>query len=593
MFEEDADMAVTNTAALAANGQIKSRKLVNITVDGHEYQVGADQTLLEGLREAGIKVPTLCNWQGLHPAGACRVCVVELEGARTLVASCTQPIVDGMVVRTQTPRVRLARKINLELQLANHPEDCFYCQRNNNCELQTLAAEYGVERRYRGKRKQALNDVTSYALMRDPEKCILCQRCVTTCADVQAVACITPLKRGFDTTIGVAFGEGIGDSECVNCGQCTKVCPTGALVERDDLAKVYTALADPTKYVVAQIAPAVRVSLAQEFGMSPGADFTGKLVAGLKLVGFTKVFDTNYAADLTIMEEAAELVGRVKNNGPFPLVTSCCPAWIKFAEQYYPDHLENLSSCKSPQMMMGAVLHSEYAKKTEATRDGTFVVSMMPCTAKKWEMNKVSEGDVDVVLTTRELVRMLKREQINLAELEPVSFDPVFGASTGAAAIFGVSGGVAEAAIRTAYQMVTGEELPVPDFTPVRGLEGVKTTVVDVNGVQLRSAVISGLQNVRDFFAQGGWEDYHFIEVMACPGGCINGGGQPYSEHWPLRRLMESLYGIDKNMSWRRSHENPEIVDLYEQYLGAPNSEKAHHLLHRSYVDRSMDYLPQ
>jgi iron-only hydrogenase group A len=568
------------------------RKLVNITVDGRQVQVGADQSLLNALREAGIDVPSLCHRQGLHEAGACRICVVEVEGSRQLMASCTTPVREGMVVRTQTPRVRRARKVVLELQLANHPNDCLYCVRNNNCELQSLAAEYGVERRFIGQRRQACTDVTSLALVRDPEKCILCQRCVNVCADVQGIGAIAPLRRGFDTTIGVAFGDGLGQSECVHCGQCARVCPTGALVERDSSGPVYAALADPDKFVVAQIAPAVRVSVAQEFGMTPGTNFSGRLVAGLKLLGFDKVYDTDFAADLTIMEEAAELVGRVKNGGPFPLVTSCCPAWIKFAEQYYPERKENLSSCKSPQMMMGAVLHSEYARKTGATRENTFVVSLMPCTAKKYEMNVVSPGDVDAVLTTRELIRMFRREQIDLAKLEPEPFDQVFGDSTGAAVIFGVSGGVAEAAIRTAYHMVTGEELPVPDFEPVRGLQGVKTCELELNGIKLKAAVVSGLANVREFFANGGWEEYHFIEVMACPGGCINGGGQPYGEAWPLQQLMQSLYTIDKGMPHRRSHENPEIKELYREYLGEPNSPEAHRLLHRKYVDRSCEYLP-
>jgi NADP-reducing hydrogenase subunit HndD len=585
---------VRNGTSLAiADGQVTERKLVTITVDGREVEVDASKSLLEALREVGVSIPTLCHRTGIHPAGACRLCVVEVEGARALAASCTQPVYAGMRVRTQSPRVRAARKVVLELTLANHPDDCLYCQRNADCELRELAAEYKIERRFRGQRRQALCDVTSDALVRDPEKCILCLRCVNVCDEVQSVACITPLKRGFDTTIGVAFGEGLGDSECINCGQCSRVCPTGALVEKDVLDPVYAALADPTLQVVAQIAPAVRVSVAQEFGMTPGANFSGKLVSALKLVGFDKVFDTNFTADLTIMEEAAEFVSRLKNGGPFPLVTSCCPAWVKFAEEYYPSRLEHLSSCKSPQMMMGAVLHSEYARSEGATKENTFVISLMPCTAKKWEMNNVSPGDVDAVLTTRELVRMLRRESIDLASLEPAPFDPVFGASTGAAVIFGVSGGVAEAAIRTAYQMVTGEEMPVPDFEPVRGLQGVKTTEVEVAGVKIKAAVLSGLRNVRDFFASGGWEDYHLVEVMACPGGCINGGGQPYGEGWPLEQLMASLYTIDKKMPRRRSHENPEIKALYKRYLGEPNSEEAHHLLHRQYRDRSEVFLPR
>lgn len=579
--------SVRSATAVSVVDDLTPPKQVTINVDGRDVRVGADQSLLDALREVGVSVPTLCHWDGLREAGACRLCVVEVEGSRTLVASCTQPVSKGMKVRTQTPRIRKARKVVLELILANHPEDCLYCQRNEDCELRELAAEYGVDRRFRGQRRVAECDLSSYSLVRDAEKCVLCQRCVTVCDDTQSVAAITPLKRGFDTVIGVAFGDGVGDSECVNCGQCTRVCPTGALVEHDDTCLVYEALADPTKHVVAQIAPAVRVSVAQAFGMDPGTNFEGQLVAGLKLLGFDKVFDTNYTADLTIMEEAAEFVSRVKNGGPFPLVTSCCPAWIKFAEEYYPDRVHHLSSCKSPQMMMGALLHSEYAHGEGATQENSFVVSLMPCTAKKWELTEVSPGDVDVVLTTRELIRMFKREYIDLSSLEPVPFDRVLGDSTGAAVIFGASGGVAEAAIRTAYKMVTGEEMADPNFTPVRGLNGVKTTEVDVAGLNIKVAVLSGLRNVREFFAHGGWEDYHLIEVMACPGGCINGGGQPYGEGWPLDRLMKSLYLIDRNLPLRRSHENPEIIALYEKYLKEPNSPEAHRLLHREYEDRS------
>ncbi|NLN19289.1 MAG: 4Fe-4S binding protein [Firmicutes bacterium] len=571
---------------------LTKRKPVTINVDGRDVEVDANKSLLYALREVGVRVPTLCHWDGLREVGACRLCVVEVEGSRTLVASCTQPVSEGMIVRTQTPRIRRARKVILELILANHPEDCLYCQRNGECELQDLAAEYGVDRRFRGQRQLAKCDETSFSLVRDAEKCVLCQRCVSVCDDIQSVAAITPLKRGFDTYIGVAFGSGIGESECVNCGQCTRVCPTSALVERDDTCLVYEALADPNRHVVAQIAPAVRVSVAQAFGMDPGTNFEGQLVAGLKKLGFDKVFDTNFTADLTIMEEAAEFVGRVKNGGPFPLVTSCCPAWIKFAEEYYPDRVHHLSSCKSPQMMMGALLRSEYAHASGASKEDSFVVSFMPCTAKKWELTEVSPGDVNVVLTTRELIRMFKREYIDLASLEPMPFDRVLGDYTGAAVIFGASGGVAEAALRTAYHMVTGEELADPDFEEVRGLEGVKTTEVDVNGITLKVAVLSGLRNVRNFFDQGGWENYHLIEVMACPGGCINGGGQPYGEGWPLDRLMKSLYLIDKNLPRRRSHENPEIKMLYEKYLGEPNSEEAHRLLHREYKDRSYVLMP-
>jgi iron-only hydrogenase group A len=577
---------------MAIADQKQQQQMLEITVDGRVFQVQSGQSLLSALREVSIEVPTLCHRKDLFPAGACRLCVVEVKGSRNLVASCIQPVSEGMVVYTQSARVRQARRVVLELTLANHPDDCLYCLRNSNCELRQLAAQYDAKRRFRGKKRRATTDATSLSLVRDPEKCILCQRCVSVCNDVQAIGAISPLKRGFDTTIGVAFGDGLGDSECVNCGQCARVCPTGALIERDDTALVYEALADPSLAVVAQVAPAVRLSLAQEFGMKSGDNIAGKLVAGLKLLGFNKVFDTNFTADLTIMEEAAEFVTRLKNGGPFPLVTSCCPAWIKYAEQYYPDKVNHLSSCKSPQMMMGAILHSNYAEEMQAVQGKRFVVSIMPCTAKKWERAEVTPGDVDAVITTRELVRMLKRESIDLAKLAPVAFDKVFGDSSGAAIIFGASGGVAEAAVRTAYWMVTGEEMDNPDLTPARGLQGVKTTKVDVAGTSINVAVLSGLSNVKEFFAKGGWENYHLIEVMACPGGCINGGGQPYNEDWPLEQLVSSIYRIDKNMSRRRSHENPEIIALYKRYLERPNSHEAHRLLHREYKDRSSVFNP-
>ena len=577
---------------MAIADQKQQQQMLEITVDGRVFQVQSGQSLLSALREVSIEVPTLCHRKDLFPAGACRLCVVEVKGSRNLVASCIQPVSEGMVVYTQSARVRQARRVVLELTLANHPDDCLYCLRNSNCELRQLAAQYDAKRRFRGKKRRATTDATSLSLVRDPEKCILCQRCVSVCNDVQAIGAISPLKRGFDTTIGVAFGDGLGDSECVNCGQCARVCPTGALIERDDTALVYEALADPSLAVVAQVAPAVRLSLAQEFGMKSGDNIAGKLVAGLKLLGFNKVFDTNFTADLTIMEEAAEFVTRLKNGGPFPLVTSCCPAWIKYAEQYYPDKVNHLSSCKSPQMMMGAILHSNYAEEMQAVQGKRFVVSIMPCTAKKWERAEVTPGDVDAVITTRELVRMLKRESIDLAKLAPVAFDKVFGDSSGAAIIFGASGGVAEAAVRTAYWMVTGEEMDNPDLTPARGLQGVKTTKVDVAGTSINVAVLSGLSNVKEFFAKGGWENYHLIEVMACPGGCINGGGQPYNEDWPLEQLVSSIYRIDKNMPRRRSHENPEIIALYKRYLERPNSHEAHRLLHREYKDRSSVFNP-
>lgn len=577
---------------MAIADQKQQQQMLEITVDGRVFQVQSGQSLLSALREVSIEVPTLCHRKDLFPAGACRLCVVEVKGSRNLVASCIQPVSEGMVVYTQSARVRQARRVVLELTLANHPDDCLYCLRNSNCELRQLAAQYDAKRRFRGKKRRATTDATSLSLVRDPEKCILCQRCVSVCNDVQAIGAISPLKRGFDTTIGVAFGDGLGDSECVNCGQCARVCPTGALIERDDTALVYEALADPSLAVVAQVAPAVRLSLAQEFGMKSGDNIAGKLVAGLKLLGFNKVFDTNFTADLTIMEEAAEFVTRLKNGGPFPLVTSCCPAWIKYAEQYYPDKVNHLSSCKSPQMMMGAILHSNYAEEMQAVQGKRFVVSIMPCTAKKWERAEVTPDDVDAVITTRELVRMLKRESIDLAKLAPVAFDKVFGDSSGAAIIFGASGGVAEAAVRTAYWMVTGEEMDNPDLTPARGLQGVKTTKVDVAGTSINVAVLSGLSNVKEFFAKGGWENYHLIEVMACPGGCINGGGQPYNEDWPLEQLVSSIYRIDKNMSRRRSHENPEIIALYKRYLERPNSHEAHRLLHREYKDRSSVFNP-
>lgn len=569
--------------------------LVNLTIDGIQVEVEPGTTVLEAARMAGVKIPTLCYLEEINEVGACRICLVEVEGARTLQASCVTPAADGMVVRTNTPAVRQARKLNLELILSNHPQECLTCPRSTNCELQQLASELGItELRFAGDMSPYEPDYSSPSLVRDPRKCILCRRCVSVCEKVQKVNAIAPQERGFNTIVAPAFLDPLGDVSCVNCGQCALVCPTAAIHEKDDTGKVWGALADPEKHVVVQTAPAVRVSIGEMFGMEPGSVETGKLVAALRKLGFDKVFDTDFTADLTIMEEGSELIQRLQEGGTLPLITSCSPGWIKFIEHFYPELLPHLSTCKSPQQMFGAIAKSYYAEKAGIDPANIFVVSIMPCTAKKFEagrdeMNDSGYQDVDVVLTTRELGKMLKEAGIDFSALAEEEYDDPLGISTGAGVIFGATGGVMEAALRTAYELVTGETLQSVDFTGVRGLTGVKEASVSLNGTTLNVAVAHGLANAGELLERvKNGHQYHFIEIMCCPGGCIGGGGQPIPTNNEIReKRVAGIYNADKAMTLRKSHENPAVQALYKEFLGKPLSHKSHQLLHTHYTARS------
>jgi NADH-quinone oxidoreductase subunit G/NADP-reducing hydrogenase subunit HndD len=569
--------------------------LVSVEVDGVKVSVPSDATVLDAAHAAGIKIPTLCHHPELEPAGVCRLCVVEVSGARTLAASCVYPVTDEMVVKTNTPQVREARRTNLELILANHPSDCQLCERNNNCELQTLAYELGVrEVSVKGKKRTGEIDNTGASLVRDPEKCILCGRCVRVCEDVQGVNAIGYTERGFNTTILPALNRSLAEVACVNCGQCITVCPVGALVEKLEIDNVWFALADPKKHVVVQVAPAVRVALGEALGLTPGAIVTGKMVTGLRKIGFDKVFDTNFTADLTIIEEGHELLQRLETGSKLPMLTSCSPGWIKFIEHFYPDLLPHLSTCKSPQQMFGSLAKTYYAETAGIDPADIYVVSVMPCTAKKYEakrpeMNSSGYQDVDAVLTTRELARMFKEVGLDLDCLSEEDFDAPFGLSTGAAVIFGATGGVMEAALRTVYEVVTKETLPKLDFTEVRGLEGIKEATVSLSGTEVKVAVAHGLKNARKLMKSitDGSAPYHFVEIMCCPGGCIGGGGQPIPVDRNIRQeRINAIYKADQQMELRKSHENPAILELYDRYLKKPLGHRSHELLHTHYTKR-------
>lgn len=570
-------------------------ELVSLKIDNRLVEVHPGATILEAAETAGVNIPTLCYMKDINKVGACRVCLVEVVGARSLAASCVTPVAQGMEVLTSTERVRNARKFNLELLLSDHDIECLTCIRNQNCELQKMAELLGVrDVRYAGKRNLSAKDMSTPALVRDPQKCILCRRCVSVCKQVQSVEAIVPIGRGFKTLIGTQFNDELSHSVCVQCGQCVLVCPTGALVEREHTEEVWKALADPKKHVVVQTAPATRVSIGQEFGLDPGTVNTGQMVAALRFIGFDKVMDTDFTADLTIMEEGSELIERLTNNGTLPMITSCSPGWIKFIEHFYPELNDHLSTCKSPQQMFGALLKTYYAEKMKIDPADIVSVSIMPCTAKKFEANRpemVGSGytDVDYVLTTRELARMFKQAGIQLNKLPQEEYDAPLGISTGAAVIFGATGGVMEAALRTAYELVTKEELPSLDFHNVRGMRGIKEAVVDLKGTKIKIAVAHTLANARKLLdkIKDGTADYHFIEVMTCPGGCIGGGGQPIPTTLDIReKRIKGIYTADKMMSLRKSHENPAVQELYKEYLGKPLGEKSHHLLHTHYEKR-------
>lgn len=575
-------------------------EMIELTIDGKKVKAKKGQTVLEAARAAGIKIPTLCYLKDINEIGACRVCVVEVEGARSLQASCVLEAVDGMVVKTNSPAVRESRRTTVELLLSNHKRECLTCIRNGNCELQKLAEDLGIrDIQYEGDRAHHPLDDFSPSVVRDPEKCVLCRRCISACSQLQGVGIYSVNERGFNSVVGPAFNESLNDVACTMCGQCINVCPVGALSEKEDIDKVWDALADPDKHVVVQTAPAIRVSLGEEFGMEMGSAVTKKMVAALRRLGFDRVFDTDFTADLTIMEEGHEFLHRLKNGGKLPLITSCSPGWIKFCEHYYPEFLENLSTCKSPQQMFGALAKTYYAQKAGIDPEKIFVVSIMPCTAKKFECQRPEMADsgyrdVDVVLTTRELGRMLRQAGIDLKTLPEEEFDEPLGISTGAGAIFGATGGVMEAALRTVAEVVTGKELEKIDFEQVRGVEGIKEATIEVDGTEVKVAVAHGLANAKNLLerVKNGEAEYHFIEIMACPGGCIGGGGQPIvnaDARWEkdYKEVRgKAIYEVDKNMPLRKSHENPAVQALYKEFLGEPLSEKSHHLLHTHYTER-------
>ena len=579
---------------------------VNIKINGTSYEVAAGSTILEAAHSVGIEIPTLCYLKEINAIGACRICLVEVKGARSMAAACVQPINEGMEIVTNSARVLESRRTNLELILSTHDQNCLSCVRSTDCELQKLCRDYGVNgMRFMGARERYAIDDTAPHMIRDNNKCVLCRRCVAACAANQKVGVIGPQERGFQTHIGCAFEAKLGDSPCVSCGQCITVCPTGALTEKDDTQKVWDALHDETKHVVVHTAPSVRATLGECFGLPIGTNVEGKMAAALRRLGFDGVFDTDTAADFTIMEEATEFLDRLKNGGKLPLITSCSPGWIKFCETYYPEFLPNVSSCKSPQGMFGALTKTYYAEKMGLDPKEIVVVSVMPCTAKKFEigrddMSAAGAGipDNDISITTRELSRMITKAGIHFTELPDEEFDPMLGESTGAATIFGATGGVMEAALRTAVETVTGKPLSNVEFHEVRGTEGIKEATYDVGGTKLNVCVASGLANVDKVLqaVKNGEKQYHFIEFMACPGGCVNGGGQPTQpasvrNFTDLRGLRaKALYSEDAAKTLRKSHENPIVKKVYAEYLGAPGSEKAHHVLHTTYVAREKLY---
>ena len=587
--------------------------MISVYINNEKVEVENGGTILNAAEKAGVNIPTLCYIEGKTPQGACRVCVVEVEGAKTLVASCCTPATDNMKVFTNTRRVRQARRTVVELLLSEHDGDCKTCERNNDCELQELARQLGIlDVRYEGEKTAKIIDDSTAALVRDSGKCIKCRRCVTICNEVQAVGSLFPQGRGFQTTIGPAFTSKLDEVVCVQCGQCAAICPVGAITEKSHIDDVWAALDDSEKTVVVQTAPAIRAALGECFGNEPGTLVTGKMVTALRQLGFDGVFDTNFAADLTIMEEGTELLTRLKKalvdktEVALPQFTSCCPAWIKFAEHYYPQFLPNISSCKSPQQMFGPVAKTYYANKINKRPEDIVVVSVMPCTAKKFEnqrpeMNDSGLRDVDYVLTTRELGRMINQAGIDFNSLPDDTMDSPIGMSSGAADIFANTGGVMEAAIRTAYEIVTGRELPMENLhvEPIMGLEGIKKASLKIEGTvdewsflegaELKVAVVHSLSNARKIIeAVENGEEFHFIEVMACPGGCIGGGGQPRFTTDEIRqKRIEAIYAEDEGKKLRKSHENPEIKQLYEEFLGKPLGKKSHKLLHTHYKSRA------
>lgn len=570
---------------------------IYIEINNKKVEAIEGETILDVCNKHGLNIPTLCHIKDIFPTGSCRMCVVENMKTGKLVTSCSYPVENGMRILTHSKRVAEARKVIVELLLSNHPDDCLYCTRNLSCELQDLSVNMGVrERRIRGAKNSHKLDSSGISLIRDPAKCILCGRCVDACGRVMGVHAIDFINRGNKSEIGVAFNKGLNASSCINCGRCIMVCPTGALYEKNHFAQIIEALDDSKKNVVVQYAPSISVTLAEEIGLPAGTDVNGILNTALRSIGFDAVFDSSFSADLTIMEESAELISRLQSDTNLPMFTSCCPGWVKYAEEFAPDFIDNLSSCKSPQQMMGALIKKYYAEKQGINQSDIYSVAIMPCTAKKFEaqrdeMTTHGISDVDAVLTTRELSQLMKMFGVDTKQLEPQLADNPLGKRSSAGKIFGASGGVMEAALRTAYKLITGEEMENPEIKAVRGFDSIKIAKLNFGGLDLGVAVVNGLSNVGPLLEdiRKGRKDIHFVEVMACPGGCINGGGQPITmDSERIRKRMQSLYRIDSNESIRTSHNNPDIISIYNEFLGKPLGKKSHQLLHTQYQKREV-----